>query len=160
LSEELLNLLTKIPELRVAARTSSFSYKARDVNITQIGEELNVTHVLDGSVRKVGNHVRITAQLIKVNNGFHLWSATFDRTLDDIFVVQDEIAKSVVDNLKINLLGTMPEVRKTDSEVYSLYLQANYFLNLQGVGMYDLIGHFVYFDSHGGLSNEGKRKRD
>jgi TolB-like protein/Tfp pilus assembly protein PilF len=132
LSEELLNLLTKIPELRVAARTSSFSYKARDVNITQIGEELNVTHVLEGSVRKVGNHVRITAQLIKVNNGFHLWSATFDRTLDDIFVVQDEIAKAVVDNLKINLLGTMPEVRKTDPEVYSLYLQGNYFLNLQG----------------------------
>ncbi len=133
LSEELLNLLAKIPELRVAARTSSFSYKGKDINITQIGEELNVTHVLEGSVRKVGNHVRITAQLIKANNGFHLWSETFDRNLDDIFVVQDEIAKAVVDKLRINLLGTMPEVRKTDPEVYSLYLQAGYFLRLKGV---------------------------
>ncbi len=132
LSEELLNLLAKVPELRVAARTSSFSYKAGDVNITQIGEELNVTHVLEGSVRKAGNHVRITAQLVKVDNGFHLWSETFDRTLDDIFVVQDEIAKAVVDELRLNLLGTMPEGRKTDREVYSLYLQGNYFNNLRG----------------------------
>ena len=132
LSEELLNLLAKIPELRVAARTSSFSYKFKDVNITQIGEELNVTHVLEGSVRKAGNHVRITAQLIKVDNGFHLWSETFDRTLDDIFVVQDEIAKAVVNELRINLLGTMPEGRKTDPEVFSLYLQGNYFINLRG----------------------------
>ncbi len=132
LSEELLNLLTKIPELRVAARTSSFSYKAKDVSITQIGEELNVTHVLEGSVRKTGNHVRITAQLVKVDDGFQLWSETFDRTLDDIFVVQNEIAKAVVDELSINLLGTMPEVRKTDPEVYSLYLQGNYFINLGG----------------------------
>ena len=132
LSEELLNLLAKIPELRVAARTSSFSYKAKDVNITQIGEELNVTHVLEGSVRKDGNHVRITAQLVKVDDGFQLWSETFDRTLDDIFVLQDEIAKAVVDGLSINLLGIMPEVRKTDPEVYSLYLQGNYFMNLRG----------------------------
>ena len=132
LSEELLNLLTKIPELRVAARTSSFSYKAQDVNITQIGEELNVTHVLEGSVRKTGNDVRIAAQLVRVDNGFQLWSETFDRTLDDIFVVQDEIAKAVVDKLRINLLGTMPEVRKTDPEVYSLYLRGNYFINLGG----------------------------
>ncbi len=131
LSEELLNLLTKIPELRVAARTSSFSYKAKDVNITQIGEELNVTHVLEGSVRKTGNDVRITAQLVKVDSGIRLWSKTFDRALNDIFVVQDEIAKAVVDELRINLLGTMPEVRKTDPEVYSLYLQGNYFINLR-----------------------------
>ena len=132
LSEELLNLLTKIPELRVAARTSSFSYKIKDVSITQIGEELNVTHVLQGSVRKAGNDVRITAQLVKVDDGFQLWSETFDRTLDDIFVVQNEIAKAVVAELSINLLGTMPEVRKTDPEVYALYLQGNYFINLGG----------------------------
>ena len=130
-SEELLNLLTEISELRVAARTSSFSYKAKDVNITQIGEELNVTHVLQGSVRKTGNDVRITAQLVRVDNGIQLWSETFDRTLDDIFVVQDEIAKTVVDKLRINLLGIMPESRKTDSEVYSLYLRGKYFINLR-----------------------------
>ncbi len=132
LSEELLNLLAKIPELRVAARTSSFSYKAKDVNIAHIGEELNVTHVLEGSVRKTGNNVRITAQLVKVDDGFQLWSETFDRTLDDIFVVQEEIAEAVIDELRINLLGSMPEVKQTDPEVYSLYLQGNYFLNIQG----------------------------
>ncbi len=132
LSEELLNLLVKIPELRVAARTSSFSYKGKDVKIAQIGEELNVTHVLEGSVRKAGDHVRITAQLVKTNNGFHVWSETFDRTLEDIFVVQDEIAKAVVDELKINLLGAMPEGRTTDAEVYSFYLQGKYFTNLRG----------------------------
>ena len=132
LSEELLNLLVKIPELRVAARTSSFSYKGKDVKIAQIGEELNVTHVLEGSVRKSGDRVRITAQLVKADDGFHLWSKTFDRTLEDIFVVQDEIAKAVVDELKIELLGAMPEGRKTDSEVYSLYLQGKYFNNLRG----------------------------
>ncbi len=132
LSEELLNLLVRVPELRVAARTSSFSYKGKDVNVTRIGEELNVTHVLEGSVRKAGKHVRITAQLIKADDGFHLWSETFDRTLEDIFVVQDEIAKAVVDKLKINLLGTMPEGRTTDPEVYSLYLQGKYFRNLRG----------------------------
>jgi TolB-like protein/Tfp pilus assembly protein PilF len=131
LSEELLNLLTKISELRVAARTSSFSYKAKDVSISQIGEELNVTHVLQGSVRKTGNDVRISAQLVRVDNGIQLWSETFDRTLDDIFVVQDEIAKTVVDKLRINLLGMMPESRKTDPEVYSLYLRGNYFINLR-----------------------------
>ena len=131
LSEELLNLLTKIPELRVAARTSSFSFKGKDVKISQIGKELSVTHVLEGSVRKSGNQIRITAQLVKTDDGFHVWSDTFDRSLDDIFAVQDEIAEAVVDKLRINLLGTMPEGRKTDPEVYSLYLQGNYFINLR-----------------------------
>ena len=132
LSEELLNLLVKIPELKVAARTSSFSYKGKDVKIAQIGEELNVSYVLEGSVRKAGNHVRITAKLVKADDGFHLWSETFDRTLDDIFVIQNEIAKAVVDELKINLLGAMPEGRTTDPKVYSLYLQGKYFNNLRG----------------------------
>jgi len=132
ISEQLINQLSKIPELRVAARTSSFSYKAKDVSIAQIGEELNVTHVLEGSVRKDGNEVRITAQLVKADDGFEVWSDTFDRNLDGIFAVQDDIAKVVVDKLSINLLGTMPEVRKTDPEVFSLYLQGNYLLNLGG----------------------------
>jgi len=132
LSEELLNLLVRIPELKVAARTSSFSYKGKDTKIAQIGEELGVAYVLEGSVRKSGNRVRITAQLIQASDGFHLWSQTYDRTLEDIFAMQDEIAKAVVDNLKITLLGTMPGVRKTDPEVYSLYLQGNYFIRLGG----------------------------
>ncbi|MFB3077740.1 MAG: tetratricopeptide repeat protein, partial [Lysobacterales bacterium] len=132
LSEELLNLLVKIPELRVAARTSSFSYKGTGTKIAQIGQELNVTHVLEGSVRKSGNQIRITAQLVKADDGFHLWSQSYDRTLDNIFQIQDEIAAAVVDGLKITLLGAIPESRNTDPEVYSLYLQGKYFNNLRG----------------------------
>jgi len=132
LSEELLNLLVKIPELRVAARTSSFSFKGKDVNISQIGRELNVTYVLEGSVRKAGDQIRVTAQLIKADDGFHLWSETFDRNLDDIFVVQDEIAAAVVRGLKVPLLGELPEQRPTNPEAYTLYLQGIAFAKLGG----------------------------
>jgi len=132
LSEELLNQLVRIPELQVAARTSSFAFKGKDAKIAQIAKELNVSHVLEGSVRKAGNHVRITAQLIKADDGFQLWSETYDRTLDDIFVVQDDIANAVVNALKITLMGSMPKARQTDPEVYSLYLQGKYFDNLSG----------------------------
>ena len=132
LSEELLNLLVRIPELRVAARTSSFSFKGKDVKISQIAKELNVTHVLEGSVRKAGDQIRVTAQLIKADDGFHVWSETFDRNLDDIFVVQDEIAAAVVRGLKVTLLGELPEQRRTDPEVYTLYLQGIYLNNLGG----------------------------
>ena len=132
LSEELLNLLVKIPELQVAARTSSFSFKGKDVKIPQIARELGVTYILEGSVRKTGNHVRITAQLVKADDGFHLWSETYDRTLDDIFVTQDEIAREVVTALKITLMSAVPQVRQTDPEVYSLYLQGRYFNNIKG----------------------------
>lgn len=137
LSEELLNMLVKIPELRVAARTSSFSYKNTDTRIAQIGEELNVTYILEGSVRKAGDHVRITAQLIKADDGFHLWSETFDRNLDDIFAVQDEVAAAVVKTLQVRILGALPTPRHTDSEVYALYLQGNYFQNLSDAGNLD-----------------------
>lgn len=127
LSEELLNLLAKIPELRVAARTSSFSYKGKDTKVGQIGEELNVAHVIEGSVRKSGNQIRITAQLIRTDNGFHVWSETYSRTLSDIFATQDEIAASVVEALKVSILGAIPTQRKTDPEVFALYLQGRYF---------------------------------
>ncbi len=127
LSEELLNLLAKIPELRVVARTSSFSYKGKDTKIAQIGEELNVAHVLEGSVRKSGNQIRITAQLVKTDDGFRVWSKTFSRTLSDIFAMQDEIAASVVKELKVSILGATPTQKKTDPEVYALYLQGKFF---------------------------------
>lgn len=130
LSEELLNLLVKIPELRVAARTSSFSYKGTNTRIAQIGEELNVAYILEGSVRKSGNHVRITAQLIKADDGFHLWSETFDKDLDDIFVVQDEVAAAVVEALQMRLVDAIPTSRQTTPEVYALYLQGLFFNNL------------------------------
>ena len=126
LSEELLNLLAKISELRVTSRSSAFSYKGKDFKIADVGRELNVSNVLEGSVRKSGNQVRITAQLIKVDGDIHLWSETYDRSLDNIFAIQDEIAAEVVNKLKITLLGHQPDVRKTDPEAYSLYLQGRH----------------------------------
>ena len=127
LSEELLNLLAKIPELRVAARTSSFSFKGQSIEITEIAKRLGVANVLEGSVRKSGNHLRITAQLIKADDGFHLWSETFDRELDNIFQIQDEIATAVVDALKITLLGDAPKAKQINAEAYSLFLEGQFF---------------------------------
>ena len=124
ISEELLNLLAKIPQLQVTARTSSFSFKGKEIGIREIAKTLSVTHILEGSVRKSGNQVRITAQLINAVNDKHLWSETYDRQLDDIFKVQDEIAGKVVEELKVTLLGAAPKARKTDPEAYALYLQA------------------------------------
>ena len=124
LSEELLNLLAKIPELRVAARTSSFSFKGKDVKLTDVARELQVAHVLEGSVRKSGDRVRITAQLIRASDGYHQWSETYDRTLDDVFAVQEEIAAAVVSELKLKLLSA-PTVAQTKPEAYALYLQAS-----------------------------------
>jgi TolB-like protein/Tfp pilus assembly protein PilF len=124
ISEELLNLLAKIPGLEVAARTSSFSFKGQNLEIPEIAERLNVAHVLEGSVRKSGNQVRVTAQLIRANDGFHMWSETWDRTLDNIFAIQDEIAADVAAQLKVTLLASAPGVVETDPEAYALYLQA------------------------------------
>jgi len=127
LAEELLNLLARIPELRVAARTSSFAFKGEKVDIPTVAERLNVANVLEGSVRKAGNRVRITAQLIRGNDGYHLWSKTYDRNLDDIFATQDEIAESVVSSLKLTLLGTTPTAHVVNADAYALFLQGRYF---------------------------------
>ena len=105
LADELLNVLAKIQGLRVAARTSAFSFKGKSDDVATIGKKLNVATVLEGSVRKSGNRVRISVQLIKVDDGFHLWSESYDRTLDDIFAVQDDIAQAVVTELRAALLG-------------------------------------------------------
>ncbi len=124
ISEELLNLLAKIPQLQVTARTSSFAFKGKETGIPEIARTLHVAHVLEGSVRKAGNSVRITAQLIRAGTDTHLWSQTYDRKLDDIFAIQDEIATDVVRQLKVTLLGAVPTARETDPEAYALYLQA------------------------------------
>jgi len=129
LSEELLNLLAKIPELRVTSRSSAWSYKGKDFKIADVGRELGVGHVLEGSVRMSGDKIRITAQLIDVSNDSHLWSETWDRTFDDVFVIQDEIAQAVVDALKIRLLGNAPHTTKTSPQAYALYLEATNFRN-------------------------------
>ena len=124
IAEELLNLLAKIPQLRVISRSSAFSYKGKDLKLPQVAEELNVAHILEGSVRKAGNQVRITAQLIEARSDTHLWSETYDRSLDNIFAVQDEIAAAVVAQLKLKLLGAAPKAKPTDPKAYALYLQA------------------------------------
>jgi TolB-like protein/lipoprotein NlpI len=129
ISEELLNLLAKIPELRVISRSSAFSFKGQNIEIPEIAKRLNVAHVLEGSVRKSGDLVRITAQLIEARSDTHLWSHTYDRTLDDIFAIQDEIAASVVEQLKLTLLGSAPQMTATDPEAYALYLQARHLGN-------------------------------
>jgi TolB-like protein/lipoprotein NlpI len=126
ISEELLNLLAKIPELRVISRSSAFSFKGKDIAIPEIARQLNVAHILEGSVRKSGNALRITAQLIEARSDTHLWSETWDRPLDDIFAIQDEIAAMVVDQLKVTLLGETLHVQETDPEAYALYLQARH----------------------------------
>ena len=104
LSEELLNLLSKIPELKVIGRTSSFSFKGKNEDLRIIGEKLGVAHILEGSVQKEGNKIRVTAQLIRTADGFHLWSEKYDRDLEGIFKLQDEIAGAVVKQLKLKLL--------------------------------------------------------
>ncbi len=124
ISEDLLNLLTKVPQLQVTARTSSFSFKGKDIAIPEIARKLHVAHVLEGSVRKAGSQVRITAQLIDAATDTQLWSQSYDRKLTDIFAIQDEIAADVVKQLKVTLLGAAPKVRTTDPEAYALYLQA------------------------------------
>jgi TolB-like protein/Tfp pilus assembly protein PilF len=129
ISEEILNALAKVKELKVAGRTSSFSFKGKDQDLRQIGQTLGVEHILEGSVRKSGNTVRITAQLIQVEDGFHLWSETYDRELDDVFAIQDEIATAILEQLKAALIGFESEpvvaaATRTDSEVYDGYLLA------------------------------------
>lgn len=124
ISEELLNQLARIPDLRVIARTSSFSYKGKQVKVEQIGKELNVGHVLEGSIRKSGEKVRITAQLIRTADSSHRWSQTYDRPMADIFAVQDEVSAAVVAQLKLKLLGAAPTAAVVDPRAYELRLQA------------------------------------
>lgn len=126
IAEELLNLLVRTPDLRVISRTSAFSYKGRDVKLSRIAEELGVSHVLEGSVRTAGDRVRITAQLVDGQTDTHLWSETYDRRLDDIFAIQDEIAAAVVTELRVKLLAATPQVRETVPGAYSLFLQAGH----------------------------------
>ena len=125
ISEELLNLLAKIPDLKVISRTSSFSYKGKDATATDIGKELSVSHILEGSIRKAGNTIRVTAQLINTSDGSHEWSHTYDRELDSIFKVQDNIAKEVSNQLQLTLLDQeKPLVKNRNVDAYNLYLQA------------------------------------
>ena len=129
LTETLLHMLSQIPDLKVAARTSSFAFKGKRVGIPEIASALGVAHVLEGSVQRVGDRVRITAQLIRASDGYHVWSGNYDRELDDIFGIQDEIAEKVGFALSVSLLGEgsgtkVAGVQTTDPDAYDLYLQA------------------------------------
>ncbi len=123
LAEELLNVLSKIRGLRVAARTSAFSFKGKQMTVAEIGRALNVASVLEGSIRIAGNRVRISVQLDNVADGFHLWSETYDRTMDDIFAVQDDIAHSVVEELRCRVFGQTPGL-ETSARIISEVAEA------------------------------------
>lgn len=133
LAEELINALTKIQGLRVASRTSAFSFKGKEIDVREIGNRLTVSTVLEGSVRKAANRLRITAQLISVTDGYHLWSERYDREMEDVFAIQDEITLAIVDALRLKLLGEeKAEVLKRcteNTEAYELYLKGRYHLN-------------------------------
>ena len=141
MTETLLHLLAQVPGLKVAARTSAFAFKGKDIDIREIADSLGVNHVLEGSVQRSGNTVRITAQLIEANNGYHVWSENYTRDVDDIFVVQDEIAQSVAEALQLKLLDTAPSSANAvatsfgtyNTRAYEIYLRA---LAQKNVGSY------------------------
>ena len=142
ISEEILNALSKVEALKVAGRTSAFSFKGKNEDIRVIGDKLNVNMILEGSVRKAGNKVRITAQLINVTDGFHIWSETYDRELEDIFAVQEDIANRIVDKLRLQFIGAY-ESRTQNIEAYELLLKGSYFLNRGYEGKTKAMSYFI-----------------
>jgi len=126
LAEEVINALAQVPGLQVAGRTSSFLFRGKDVELSEVGRRLNVAHLLEGSVRRAGNRVRVTAQLIKVADGFHLWSERFDREWTDIFAIQDEITQAIASALRLRLSAdpSTPQRQTPDVHAYEAYLRA------------------------------------
>ena len=177
MSEEILNLLARIPGLKVIGRTSSFSFKGKNEDLRVIGQTLGVKTVLDGSVRKSGDRVRITAQLVDVSDGAHIWSETYDRTMTDIFAVQDDVAAAIINALQIHV-GVVPtRGRPTEyPEAYTMFLKARVLLNaqkgrdasellLQAVELdpkfaeaYELLA-FSYWQQGGGVLDEAEARR-
>ncbi len=141
ISEEIINTLVQIPTLKVAGRTSAFSFKNKNEDLRTIGEKLNVNTILEGSIRKSGNRIRITAQLVEASTGFHLWSQRFDREIDDVFIIQDEIARTIVDKLQVTLEGkpAMPKERlhSQNVEAYQLYLKGMSLFYKRGLHMFE-----------------------
>ena len=133
MAEEILNSLSHLKDLKVAGRTSSFQFKGKNIDLREVGEKLGVVTVLEGSIRKQGNRLRITAQLINVEDGFHLWSEKYDRNMDDIFAIQDEIALAITENLKVILLESEKAIvtksHTQNTEAYEFYLRGRFYLN-------------------------------
>lgn len=146
MAEEILNSLTHLKDLKVAGRTSSFQFKGKNIDLREVGDKLGVSTVLEGSVRKHGGRVRITAQLINVHDGFHLWSERYDRDYNDIFTIQDEIALAITEKLKITLLEKDREkIKKThtqNTEAYELYLKGRFYLARRGPFILSAIEYF------------------
>jgi TolB-like protein/tetratricopeptide (TPR) repeat protein len=147
MAEELINSLTHIKDLRVVARTSAFSFKNKNLDVRDIGRKLNVDTVLEGSVRKAGDRIRITTQLIDVFEGYHMWSEKYDLVMDDVFAIQDEITLSIVDKLRVKLLGTEKEAilkRYTENlEAYNFYLKGRFFTDkMTADGLHKAIDYF------------------
>ncbi|MDJ0812731.1 MAG: hypothetical protein QNJ23_03325 [Woeseiaceae bacterium] len=134
IAEEILNLLAQVPDLRVISRSSAFAFKDKDLPIPEIAAQLNAAFVLEGSVRTAGDQIRITAQLIEAGSDTHRWSETYDRRLENVFDIQDDIAAQVVDQLKSTLLGNAPKSQRIDEEAYTLVLQARYLWNRRAEG--------------------------
>ncbi len=136
MAEEILNSLGNIRDLRVVSRTSSFQFKGQQIDLREVGEKLGVGNVLEGSVRRQGDRIRITAQLIEVKNGYHLWSERFDRKLEDVFAIQDEIAFAITEKLKVTLLQDEREqISKTptlNTEAYEFYLKGRFYWGKRG----------------------------
>ena len=129
ISEEILDGLARVDGLHVVGRTSSFSFKGKNANVSEVGKKLNVASVLEGTLQREGNRVRITAELVNTRNGFHLWSETYERELQGVFAVQDEITRSIVNALKVKLAVSLPAHEQRNTEAYELYLQGLFFSN-------------------------------
>lgn len=138
ISEELLNLLARIPELRVISRSTSFTFKGKNVSAPEAASRMKVAHILEGSVRKSGDAVRVTVQLIDARSDTHLWSETYDRKLADIFAIQDEISAEIVSQLKLKLLNGPPRAEAIDPAAYTLYLQAREIIHNNRYGREDV----------------------
>jgi TolB-like protein/Tfp pilus assembly protein PilF len=138
-AEEILSALSNLPDLKVAGRTSSFQFNSKDNNLKEVGEKLGVSTVLEGSVRKQGNRLRVMVQLVNVEDGFHLWSEKYDRTLDDVFAIQDEIAQAVTEKMKVTLQekgrGRTAKSYTQNTAAYELYLKGRFYINRRGAGI-------------------------
>ena len=131
MAEDIIDALTQVPGLRVMARTSAFAFRGKEMDVREIGARLNVEHILEGSVRKAGNRIRVTAQLVKASDGYHLWSQRFDREMTDVFAIQDEISHAIVEKLRVRLSADRPLVKRytENLEAYDLFLKARYRLS-------------------------------
>ena len=147
MAEEILNALSHLNDLKVAGRTSSFQFKGKNIDLREVGEKLGVNTVLEGSVRKQNNRLRVTAQLINVEDGFHLWSERYDRDMDDIFAIQDEVALAITEKLKITLLDGERAIITTshteDKEAYDFYLKGRFYWNRRGTGLKKALEYFL-----------------